>query len=374
MSFSPDGTLLAVAANRAPRPGMVVKVKGNVALGEVVLFDIAKASVARTIPDIKHYASAVAFADDGKTLVVAGEGAVTWCDLAAGKESKTWKPFEGVKDPDGGNKIKTFHQCVLSSDGKALAVDAIWQLDGKVGFQGFQKSGEQVPREAVGYDLASSKMTWRASGPPRPQNAVSRLAFSADGTRVAMCLEPNKVQVRDTANGKLVTAPLEIKFNVGTGAIALSAGGGRLVMWHPDGNVALWNLSEASPPLTFQTRGPQTNSVEGQSLSFSPDGKKLLIAMDSTVCQYDAATLRDIRPWEGQPRRHRPARFRRRRQTPFHRRLHARRRGDGCLGHVRLEAGARHRAGDGAVAQPGRGRARPIGLRRQVGPRALCVL
>src|SRR5206468_6790884 len=120
-------------------------------------------------------------------------------DLGSGKEERTWKPFGDEKQPakGGATKTKSFNQCAFSPDGKFAAVEVGWRSDQKDDLERGNPKGAPIDYEAVGFDLATNKINWRATA-KAPQGIKVRFAYSADGKRVAVAIGPNRVELRAT--------------------------------------------------------------------------------------------------------------------------------------------------------------------------------
>src|SRR5262249_29966221 len=209
----------------------------------------------KTLAGVEHNPRALAFADGGKTLVAAGEGTVSWWDVDSGKEKRSWTPFPEEKNVREDGKKKTFINCALAPDAKSLAVEAAWILPEAALNGGV---ANETTLDAVGFNLDKGKMTWHATGGRSPSlryyriaagyvitAQTSRLAFSADGKRVAVPLGPDKVEVRDTVTGKLAIAPLEMAgaLHGNVVGLAMSSDGSQVALASTDGKVVLWDAT-----------------------------------------------------------------------------------------------------------------------------------
>ena len=313
-AFSPDGSTLAMTTNQNQIPQKMVKGK-EVAKQEVIsLFDIVSGKLAKALTGQPENIRALVFADGGKTLVSAGMGTVRWWDVASGKELRSWQPLAEDKELAAGEtkKTKTFFNCVLAPDAKAIALHAFYVDGNNPGLQNVagNAAGDQ---EAVGISLETRKTVWRLVQKRKPNenqnqntqqsNMHMRFAFSADGKCVAIAMGTDKVELRDTHNGKLLTTPL-----VGgagfPGGLALSADGAMVAVAGNNSHVTIWQADGTAKPRIYKSRKLVAriaqfwgNSTHG--LDFSADGKKLLVGVDADLQIYDVATLQEIHPADG---------------------------------------------------------------------------
>jgi len=293
VAFAPDSARLVVAIHPGyfPRnaPKNAVKRDG------IILYDIAKKAQVKTISGPLHHVTALAFADGGKTLVGAGDGAVRWWDLESGKEQRAWQPFadETKKAPEG-ILYKTFSSCTFSPDTSAIALQVDWRGDENRFIQRGE-GGPSVVHEVIGYQLPSGKKYWQSSG-KGTRLTKSQFAFSADGKRVAIVAGSEKVELRDGVNGKLLLPPWDLKALVNSqpGGAALTSDGSTLALAGGDANVFLFNTQNAGEPRTFAARLAHNGLSATSFLSFAPANDKLLIAVDSDIQVYDVPTLREV--------------------------------------------------------------------------------
>jgi WD40 repeat protein len=309
VAFSPDGTRLAALSN----PGFVGP--GQTPRGEIILYEIASAQAVKTISGVKHQARALAFADDGRTLVSAGEGTVCWWDVDSGKEKRTWMPFPEEKPAKEDSKVKTFVNCALAPNGESIVVEVAWRFSENA-LNGAESANETA-QQVIGYKLASEKMTFISATTRSPYlryfqvgsgyvvtGQTSRLAFSADGKRVAFPATRDLIEVRNPITGKLVVTPLEVKSSGGNiVGLTLSNDGSQLAVAGTDGNIILSDINSAagqptSAPRKIATRIAQ-NPPSKRALHFSRDNKRLVVGADADIQLYDVASLKEVHPWEG---------------------------------------------------------------------------
>jgi WD40 repeat protein len=288
MVLSPDGRSLAAAGFNFG--------EGNIVNRMVVLWDIATAKPLRTLDLGKEGVDMLAFADEGKTLVAAGqqqvrqnvEVIVRWVDIDTGKELRRLTPL-GPADPSG----RTFYGYMLSPGAKYLAIRA--KKASKRG-QGLTVDSD----EGTVLDLAGGKEPWSV----RIVSGFMPFAFSGDGKRIAFATGPHRVELRDTATGKLVATPppLSAQANGRTDvitAVAVSSDGNTVAISGKDSSITLWSPSEPAKLRRFTGRIAQPSSYSTQCLAFSPDNKTLLVGADSDLQLYSVATLKEVVPWDG---------------------------------------------------------------------------
>jgi WD40 repeat protein len=283
-AFSPDGSILAIAGNERS------KVKGK-RDKTITLWDIASNKLLRTIQyQHQDFESALGFAEGGKTLFsqTQSSGVVREWDTTTGNEVRAWTPIDDKERPAAATS--TEFTATFSPNAKYLAV-YVWRGG----------EGLVLPEgEAVVVDLAGRAEPWRVKR--AKHDGTIRFAFSADAKRVAILLGKDKVELRDTATGKLVGTPtLETKVHENlnwTRGIALSPDGSTLAI-SDDGHVLLWSPNEPNKFRTIKGRLAQSQVDPTQCLAFSPDGKTLLVGIGSDLQLHDVATLKEVVPSDG---------------------------------------------------------------------------
>jgi WD40 repeat protein len=275
LAFSPDGKLLAVhGADQQER----LLDKG------LMLWDIAEGKLLRRLP-VGEWATSVAFAEDGKTIVSTEAQTVSWWDVTTGKQLRSWKPFAEASAP----QAKTRHQLALSPGAKYL-VARLWHVDK----EGFLLTGH----EAI-FDVAAGKELWRTLLQPSP--GLRFFAFSADNKRLAF-LSSDKVEVCDASSGKVLakqTLPVPFGPDDDLGELALSSDGSTVAVSGIDSQIFVWNTKDTNKWRQFSSRIVQPLRRSTQCLTFSPDGKTLLVPANGDLQLYELATLEETLPFPG---------------------------------------------------------------------------
>ena len=291
VAFSPDGALFAANGTSVNN--------GRASVG-IAVWELAGSKLMHTFP-VPEPIQALAFSKDGKTLVSAGNGIVRWWDIATGQEKRSWKPFADEQRPfPGGTMTKTFARCQLSPGGQYLAVQSAWRFqltDPQQPLQGPLPSGDQ---DNWGFDLTTTKPRWRTR--VKATDFQVQFAFSADEKWVAQTVEAYKVELRETATGKLMaTPPLDARATQTQhiGALALSSDGAALAIGGTDSHVVLWNAAEPAKHREFSGRITLSTAISLRCLAFSPDNKTLAAGLDSDLQLYDVAGLKEVFPWDG---------------------------------------------------------------------------
>ncbi len=302
VTFSPDSKQLAAAINPGYRPP-INNANAKSVQNAIALFDIATPTKYKTLSGQIQSVQALTFTDDGKTLIAAGDGTVRWWDVAAGKEKRSWQPLADAKTANNtvkNGQTKSFSNCVISPDGKAIAVQAEWRnMNDNRGLIQRAGGGNSIEREVIGYNLVTEKKYWQSIS-KGPAFEKAQLAFSADSKRVAVANGTDKVELRDALNGKLIEL-MENKANgkVWPGGLSLSTDGSMIAMVSKDSHVQVWNAKDGATPRQFTARLAQNGLSPTSFVHFSPDDKSLLLGVDSDLQTYDVETLEEKNPQEG---------------------------------------------------------------------------
>ncbi|MDY3562811.1 sigma-70 family RNA polymerase sigma factor [Gemmata sp. JC673] len=220
--------------------------------------------------------SRVFFANDGKTLVTAGEGAVVrFWDIEHGKTTHEIQ-LKGL-----------YNDAAATPSGDLLAVVGTHWPKGK------DQDSECVlwlidtPRRTVRHTVAL---------PPRLGGNSQKVALSADGRR-AVVEQEGDVQVIDTKSGEEL---MRHKDRINAGTLAVSRDGKRIAFGRHD--LYLWEWESGEEPRKLASR-----SVTGvETAGFAPDGKTLLAVTDGgLVAAFDVTTGQRVRtldlggpPWK----------------------------------------------------------------------------
>ncbi|AWM36887.1 ECF RNA polymerase sigma factor SigE [Gemmata obscuriglobus] len=220
--------------------------------------------------------SRVFFANGGKTLLTAGEGAIVrFWDIEQGKTTHEIQ-LKGL-----------YNDAAATPSGDLLAVAGIHWPKGK------DQDSEPVlwlidtPRRTVRHTVAL---------PPRLGGNSQKVALSADGRR-AVVEQEGDVQVIDTKSGEEL---MRHKGRINAGTLAVSRDGKRIAFGRHD--LYLWEWESGEEPRKLASR-----SVTGvETAAFAPNGKSLYAVADGgKVAWLDVATGRrtgtldlDGTPWK----------------------------------------------------------------------------
>ena len=300
VAFSPDSTVLAAVAG--PIAGQLKRSMKT----EIILWHIATAKALQTVQAGKDCIQTLVFVDGGKTLIGAGDGAVRWWDVAQAKEQRIWRPFGEENKPTNGKgaTARSFRNCTLSPDGKFLTIETGPGVPFEVD-DGDRAEVKPIETHTTGFDLATGKVTWETTGKDSNRNSLgfdARIAYTADGRRVAVADSSEQVTIRDPAKGRFIataqfpkTDPkwlaLLIRGNA-NGSLAMSANGTTIAMCSNGGPVTLWSQHD---PSAFRVV-PQVGRSDtfASAVAFSPDGKQLVVAVGTVLKVLDVATLKEV--------------------------------------------------------------------------------
>lgn len=281
LAFSPDGQFLAVAAGQSIHIHETATFGENAALpageainaiaihpnntllaaalkgGSVQLWDIPSRSLRCTLDAHARSANTVAFSPDGHTLATAGNDAFV----------RFWN-----LDPLQNN------DCNLPASGKllggAFAIPAVR----------FSPAGDVVASVDVESVILRSANDLRLIDTLRGNTSVYSLAFSPDGSRLAVGELANTVRLWEVATGNEV-ATLDVGGapNGFVWAVAFSPDGKFLASGESDGRVTLW---DAATLQASRTLPPHADAVT--TLAFSPDGHWLASGSVDASVQLDS--------------------------------------------------------------------------------------
>src|SRR5206468_8099992 len=123
-------------------------------------------------------------------------------------------------------------------------------------------------RTAALWDATTGALVHRLEG---HANAVTSVAFSADGRRIVTGSLDRAARVWDTASGDLI-ASLAGAHTQHVHAVAISPDGKRALTGSCDHTAVLWDVDAEKPLATYDQPG------EVFSVGFAPDGKTIFAA------------------------------------------------------------------------------------------------
>lgn len=283
IAYSPDGTKLAsVSRDRT-----------------VKIWDAASGQLLATLVGHRDMVFCVVFSPDGKTLVTAGNDA----DLRLW-DVETWQPKAILKRRGG-----PVRSLAVSPDGKFLAVGSLnvqlWHLDSQqfcvelptenqcIMSLSFSPDGKKLASSSA-WGIEKVKLWDLANEPPRlirESEGAWAVAFSPSGTTLAVTEHTGSfsgVRIIDTETGHQIAGYDSPEAQ--STSVAFSPDGTILAMGCRDRSVRLWEIATGR-----NWTKPHLNIVT--AVTFSPDGTKIASAsQDRTVNTWDVEEEPDESP------------------------------------------------------------------------------
>jgi WD40 repeat protein len=256
LAFSPDGKVLATAANHRFCRHKLTNLEKELLAGVVRLWDPATGRRLREWTAHANGIGAIAFAPDGQTLASTGS------DGTLG----LWNPATGQPRHEPVKHTDALAMATYSPDGKLLACAS--------------------RRAVVLYDPATAKRVRTISV---PEEWVATVAFSPNGDTM-LSASGHSIRLWDPASGRLLREFAALASQVS--AAAFAPNGRTLVSGsHEENAVRFWDVSTGRP----QHWG-EGHTAWIDSLVFSPDSKLLASGSywDRTVRLWDVATARQV--------------------------------------------------------------------------------
>jgi WD40 repeat protein len=202
--------------------------------------------------------------------------------VATGKERRCWKPFADEQRSAALSNTKGFANAVFSPEGRFLAV--------RVGWWGANNQWYSLDSdsELIVFEVGNAKPRWQ---PNLAKQTLGLLAFSPDGKSFAVDFGDKNMHLYECSTGKeRAVAPLKFALEAIWG-LAFSPDGATVALAGLSSEeIALWN-TQGKPQFRVFTSLPTTTYKRGlPCLTFSPDGKTLLMGVGPQLHLYDVAT------------------------------------------------------------------------------------
>jgi DNA-binding beta-propeller fold protein YncE len=231
------------------------------ALAIALFVPSARAGEPEMLP-LQHGGAVVtcAFSPDGKQVITAADKVLRLWDLSTGREAKKIELADKVAhvlfSPDGRSLIT-----LPAAKGGALQLT----------------------------DATTGKGLWTAQV---GRGALTSVAVSPDGKRIAVGSDDCTVSAIDAASGKMLMRAQGHRAAVTS--VAISPDGKQLATGGADNSVLVWDL-----PTGRQLLRVQAHNKPVECVAFSPDGKLLASGgQDKTVRLFDTATGKELRQLE----------------------------------------------------------------------------
>jgi WD40 repeat protein len=252
IAYSPDGKVLASA--------------GAFGFG-VCLWDAATGQPLHRL-SVPEASTAVAFSPDGKTLFAAGLDALSFIDVATGKELRRLDEVRNNK----------WSSAAFSPDGTLVAVGDR------------TRGGARV----VLWDVVTCKevrrLEWKVDETDDNYGGTPLVAFSPGGKLLASGSDDKMVHLWDVATGKELDRLKGHQKKVWS--VAFGPDGKVLASAGEDGSVRLWELPSGKP-----LKRLRIDEDSMPKLAFSPGGKQLASGSPAGLCLWDLETGKELYKW-----------------------------------------------------------------------------
>ena len=302
--FSPDGKYIA----------------SSFASGQIKLWDPATGEEIRSFFGYRDVGSSIALSPDGKYIISdSGAGIIKLWDVESGREIRTFSGYSKwvyslAFSPDGkiitsgysdgiiklwdvasGREIRTFsghservHSVAFSPDGKyVVSGSGYWTL-----------SSRNIDNTVKLWDVASGREIRTFTG---HSHAVSSVAFSPDGNRIASASWDETVKIWDVGSGKEISTFSGYSKAVSTVSFSpdgkyIVSGSANYILSLRDNTIKLWDVTSGREIRTFSGHSGNEYSSIIYSVVFSPDGKYIASGADDyTIKLWDVTSGREVR-------------------------------------------------------------------------------
>jgi predicted NACHT family NTPase len=270
--FSPDGLRVASSTGEWSK-------EKKEWLGEILLWDARSGKKTASLHGHSAEIESVAFSPDGKLLASGSEDAtaILW-DLATGQPKQTLKGHKSTVWSVAFNKDGT-RLATASEDGSVKLWDVATGKDLGADKGGLKLAGLPMPAPPASKDAKKDKGPAKdkkggkqgkgpkAPPPPEPIRAMTCVAFSPDGTKLAAGNLDGSLRIWDPATGKDLKT---IKGPEGVWSISFSPDSQRLAAGGWNDMIRVWSVATGQQLLQ---RNGHDRTVTG--VAFSPDGQRL---------------------------------------------------------------------------------------------------
>jgi WD40 repeat protein len=294
LAFSADGRLLAVGAYL----GVGKKDESNALL----VWNVATGKPVGTFRGNRVELQAVFFRDHGRTLVSVGsDGNVRWWDIAAGKPVRELDLVSRWRDPKGDVRFSHLHAAALAPHGENLASEVEWVRANE------KDKDEPIRWRSISvWDLSKGKETWRLE---KPKGQGCCPAYSPGGKRLAFSWTAEGPAVYDAVTGKRRTRlVMPVPKTATDGAdcdfessLAFSSDGTKIAVGTQGFGVQVFDSRTGKRLRKFYPllAPHQINGAGAIRVALSPDGRRVAMSWGQQIFLWDSATGREIPPMAG---------------------------------------------------------------------------
>ncbi|TMQ35120.1 MAG: sigma-70 family RNA polymerase sigma factor, partial [Planctomycetota bacterium] len=274
-------------------------------------WELATGKLLHQFPGHYEASGAVALTPDGTTVAIGHDSSIRFYDLQSGREVRQLQAplgnIEGLAFSPDGNTFASGHArqtlllwslasgttlAQLPAQHNRLSVLA-FTADGKT-----LVTGDQFDPTIRLFDVATRRERHQLTRPNAPRHHARAFALSPDGSHLAVVVHQGPLSIWDVKTGRMLRELRGTRF---AASAAFSPDGKTLASAESNdkadrNTLALWDVATGK-----KLRRLNGNAWPVSKVTFSGDGKTLIVGCEGTIRLWDVATGNECGPAAGNP-------------------------------------------------------------------------